>query len=472
MKFASIASICILLGGLVGVTPASAERLEYVDVGGSEQPAEYEEARAPVPPPPPPVEYVDARASAPASYNSFIRVGISRGKLVDKGTVAVGGVVNPADAYKTNPYWTETISAGHFVHRNVAIEASVSMPATTHNLPAGALAGAPNLGDDQFVQLNVSGTLHPLRGRRISPYVGGGIAFQFTRQQRDVFARNLNVSNSHGPMIQAGIDFNLTDRLGLYVDAKKAFYNAIGTGDLPLGGTFAPVVAKAELDPLTLQIGATVRFGQSKGRSEGGNGPIEASDRKWFLRGGVSQISLADKVKLNVGGAPFPGAGLTTNEHFTPSVQIGRRITNNISVVAIGGLPPTINVFGAGSIGFPSRLGKATYGPVGVTVQYSLKNTGVIRPYVGIGGSYMIVFKTKDGVFQDLKLSNDLAPAFDFGSDFMFSKNHGVFIDVKRAYLRPTASGKFQIPGGPLADVKGKVRLDPWVISTGLTLKF
>ena len=84
-----------------------------------------------------------------------------------------------------------------------------------------------------------------------------------------------------------------------------------------------------------------------------------------------------------------------------------------------------------------------TYGPTALTVQFHPIRHGRIRPYVGAGISYMIVFDTEDGAFQNLEVENDLAPAFEAGVDFMITSRFGLFVDVKKALLRPTSTGTF-----------------------------
>jgi outer membrane protein W len=405
-------------------------------------------------------------ALAQEAGDSFVKVAASRTKLVDKGEVRTNGVLDPAADYETREAFHGTFSGGKFIMDKVALEFSVSTPLTTNNIPAGSLAGLPNLGDDEFILLTAGASFHPFKGP-ISPYVGGGLQVQITTQERDGLANGLNIPHAHGPYVQGGVNFALSDKLGIFADVRKAFYHTNASG--LLAGN--QVNAKAVLDPLTVQIGGIARFGRGSGGSE----PITRDTTKWTVRAGFSSLRLSDEVALDVGGAPFANAGLSTFEHATPSVQIGRFLTDNIAVNATLGLPPKINIYGGGSIGvlpdgaggFTGKLGEITYGPTALTLQYHFTREGRVRPYVGVGASYMITFDTKDGAFQDLKVSDDLAPALEVGSDFMVSNKFGLFMDVKRAFLRPTAYGTFQG-----SDVIGKTRLDPWVFSGGLAVHF
>jgi outer membrane protein len=79
----------------------------------------------------------------------------------------------------------------------------------------------------------------------------------------------------------------------------------------------------------------------------------------------------------------------------------------------------------------------------------------------------MIVFSTEDAAFRDVEIDNDLSPALEAGTDIMLSERYGLFLDAKKAFLRSEARGTF---GG--APVVGKVRLDPWALSAGATVRF
>jgi outer membrane protein W len=49
----------------------------------------------------------------------------------------------------------------------------------------------------------------------------------------------------------------------------------------------------------------------------------------------------------------------------------------------------------------------------------------------------------------------------------MVTDRWGIFVDVKKALLRPTSTGTFNG-----LDVVGQTRLDPWAFSGGLVLRF
>ena len=193
----------------------------------------------------------------------------------------------------------------------------------------------------------------------------------------------------------------------------------------------------------------------------------QTPDQKWFVRGGVTQLTLADEIDLSVAGTDIPGTALDTKSHYTPTVQIGRFIGRNFAASLTVGIPPHIEINGAGTLEPYGKLAETTYGPATLTLQYRPIREGTIQPYVGAGLAYMLVFSTDDAAFQDVEIDDDLAPALEGGVDFMLNDRYGIFVDAKKAFLRTEARGTF---GG--APVVGQVRLDPWALSAGVTFRF
>jgi outer membrane protein len=199
---------------------------------------------------------VTAMPAAAQSPDAFVRVGVARLKLADEGKVAINGTVDPAADYTTPERYVASVEIGTFVADKLAVQIGGTTPGTTKNIPAGSLAGTPNLFDDTFSIFTLTGTFHPIRGGRISPYVGGGIGWQHVWSKKERLASNVEVGDAVGPVIQGGVEIDVSDRFGIYADAKKAFWKNDAAGDLgPLR-----ITAKPELDPFILQVGGVIRF--------------------------------------------------------------------------------------------------------------------------------------------------------------------------------------------------------------------
>jgi outer membrane protein len=196
-------------------------------------------------------------AAAPAmAQETFVRVGVAHIDMADKGKIFVMGVRDPTADYQTDKDFAGYLEIGHFVLPNVAVRVSGTTPTETYNLPRGSLDGTPNLGNDTSSTFTLTATFHPITGGRFSPYIGGGIGLNKIWSTEDRLATDLEIGDSHGPVIQAGVEIDVSDRFGVYFDAKKGFWSADASGFL--GPVF--IEAEAELDPVILSAGALFRF--------------------------------------------------------------------------------------------------------------------------------------------------------------------------------------------------------------------
>ncbi|MGH6828751.1 MAG: OmpW/AlkL family protein [Rhizomicrobium sp.] len=187
----------------------------------------------------------------------------------------------------------------------------------------------------------------------------------------------------------------------------------------------------------------------------------------WFFRVGAAELQNLDGLDATVGGQPLAGAALHYHHIFTALLEVGYSFMPDWSAVLSVGLPPAISVYGGGSIAGVGKLESTTFGPSAFTIQYQPFHDGMFRPYVGAGGSYLVIFSTHDAALQNAKLGNDLSPEVEAGTDIMFEENLGLFVEVKKAWLTSHATGTFN--GLPF---NGTANISPWVYSTGVTLHF
>jgi outer membrane protein len=192
-----------------------------------------------------------------------------------------------------------------------------------------------------------------------------------------------------------------------------------------------------------------------------------AQDKDFFIKFGPAALIPHESADISLGGAPLPGASISIADHYTASVEIGYQLTPDLSVSFTGGLPPTVDIDGAGTLSGVGRLGTVIYGPTALTAQYTFANLGRIKPYIGAGPMFMFVFDNEDGAMTNLKVDPAIGAVVRAGIDFDLTNDWGLFLDVKQAYLRTHASGTF---GG--SPVKADVILDPTVVTIGLSRRF
>lgn len=197
--------------------------------------------------------------------------------------------------------------------------------------------------------------------------------------------------------------------------------------------------------------------------------PAAADDNKFYLKLGSSTLVPMEGATIAAGGSIVPGGTISLANHTTLGLEAGYHLTPNWSVGLAAGVPPTIDIYGAGSLAGLGKLGTITYGPAALTAQYTFTNFGRIQPYVGAGPLYMFVFSNKGGAVENLKVDPAWGAVVHAGVDVDLTDHWGVYVDVKKSFLRTAASGTLGAGGPPiLADVK----LDPWVFGTGLKYRF
>ncbi|HEY0625836.1 MAG TPA: OmpW family outer membrane protein [Allosphingosinicella sp.] len=196
--------------------------------------------------------------------------------------------------------------------------------------------------------------------------------------------------------------------------------------------------------------------------------PAVAQDGSdWFVHIGPAQLTLADGADVRAGGAPLAGAGIDTDPQYTGVVEIGRFVAPNVAVALTLGGPPLAKIDGTGTLEGLGRLGNVRYGPGALTVQFHPMRSGRVQPYVGAGVTYMHIFSTKDAALSDIEVNDDIGPLIQGGVQYFFSEKTGIFVDVKKGWLRTEATASLgTVP------IDADLKLDPLVVNAGLAFRF
>lgn len=180
------------------------------------------------------------------------------------------------------------------------------------------------------------------------------------------------------------------------------------------------------------------------------------------------------KIKsVNVDIVGLPSATQTeANDNFVPTVAIEYFFTNNFSVEticcvtqhdvdAVSGLPGAELVSDARII------------PATVTAKLHF-DLGGIKPFVGAGPTYFLFISDKPGAatvplgVTDTDLSDEFGLALQAGFDVQLSDGFGLSFDAKRYFVDTTARWY----AGDVLAIETKHKLDPWVLSGGVTYTF
>ena len=198
-----------------------------------------------------------------------------------------------------------------------------------------------------------------------------------------------------------------------------------------------------------------------------GSAEAAVPDRPWFVHIGAARLDTDEAARVRVLGMTVPGADVRLTARYSAAAEIGRFLTPGLAIGVSAGLPLKQPVSAAGSIAPYGRLGRITYGPAAVTAQWHPLPTAVVQPYLGAGVSYMHVFSGKDAAVRDFRASDDVGPVVQGGIDVPLGHALGLFADVKKAWLRTTARGS--LAGAP---VEARIRVDPLILHTGVSLRF
>ncbi len=142
-----------------------------------------------------------------------------------------------------------------------------------------------------------------------------------------------------------------------------------------------------------------------------------------------------------------------------------------MSVAATVGVPPTSTLTASGTLAGAGTLGKVTYGPGLYSVRYHFGRPGGVRPYIGGGLNWTIIFKTEDGVLKDFRTSNTVGPAITGGIDVPLNERIGVFGAASKVWTSTNARFRLGTPNGFVPGT-ARVQLNPLIAQVGLQYRF
>ena len=199
---------------------------------------------------------IAAPATAQDAERFYARVGPAVLQLDESATMTAGGAAVPGANVEIDDEWTGAVELGMFVSPNWAVSFTGGWPPEFEIQAAGSLAGLGQAGSITGGPASLTAHYHFNRAGKFQPYVGGGVAFIYIFDENDGALTNLKVDNTVGFAVQAGADYMITPRTGVFLDVKKAWLETEATGNLGP----APVVADVTLDPLVFHGGVTFRF--------------------------------------------------------------------------------------------------------------------------------------------------------------------------------------------------------------------
>lgn len=192
-----------------------------------------------------------------------------------------------------------------------------------------------------------------------------------------------------------------------------------------------------------------------------------------LLATGVLPDGKITALENNTIGLPA-GSQTSANDNVVPTVAIEYFASDSVSIETICCLTQH-KVGGEGPIAGAAILDHVLILPATVTLKYHV-NAGAIKPYVGVGPSIFFYIDEKPGATtaalggSKVKLDNQFGVALQAGVDIPLSDNgFGVSLDAKK-YFMNTRLHVANAAGAEVLTTKHK--LDPWVISGGVSYRF
>ena len=184
-----------------------------------------------------------------------------------------------------------------------------------------------------------------------------------------------------------------------------------------------------------------------------------AEENPWMVR-----VRATDLIWNNGQTNSVSALNVKAQDKIIPEFDVSYFFTKNIAAELVLTYPQTIQInYGSAQ----NQLGTIKALPPSLLLQYHFTDLGAFKPYVGAGVNYTI-FSSRNNLGNGAYSvgGSSTGVVGQVGADYMLDKNWGLNLDTKYATMSTnvtvTSSG---------ADA-GKLTLNPWMPSVGVTYKF
>jgi outer membrane protein len=167
----------------------------------------------------------------------------------DSSVSVIGGHVDASDTAEPEGDFT------YFFTDNIAAELIAAV--TRHSVAAkGTALGDVAVGKVSLLPPTLTAQYHFMPKSRFSPYLGAGINYTWFYDSSPAggTVTSVRYDDNFGAVIQAGLDYNVTDRWYLNLDVKQIFLSTTASLN---GGA---IKAKVDLNPTIVGAGIGYRF--------------------------------------------------------------------------------------------------------------------------------------------------------------------------------------------------------------------
>ena len=192
----------------------------------------------------------------PAFTGFYVHLGPA-GLIPDASAkIKLRGVRVPGASVSIPATVTAAGEVGYYIAPNWAVSASAGIPPTSEIEGRGTIAAFGKLGTSVAGPVAVTAHYHFLQLGAFQPYIGGGATYLAVLDSSDGVLSHYRLEGAFGAVGQVGADLMLTERLGVFIDFKKAYLRTTSHGLL----AGLPVKSDVKLDPAALTGGVVFRF--------------------------------------------------------------------------------------------------------------------------------------------------------------------------------------------------------------------
>lgn len=183
----------------------------------------------------------------------------------------------------------------------------------------------------------------------------------------------------------------------------------------------------------------------------------------WSVRLRATYLETVDKSDaFSALGIAFAADAVSVSDKLIPEIDVAYAFNDRWTAELVLTIPQSHRVSLAGV----GRLGSFKHLPPTLLVQYRGNPGGALRPYVGAGVNFTLIWDDRlsvAGVPLELETSS-VGLAAQAGLDWQLNERWALNVDVKRAAIRSDVSA-----GGA---VLTEARLDPWLYALGVRYAF
>lgn len=187
----------------------------------------------------------------------FVRIGVLGAIYNSSATFAPNGRVLPGATAIISNNVTVMFDVGYDLTKKISVSLMGGVPPKPIIIGKGTVASLGELGKVRYGSAIFTGYYRLPRWGAFRPYVGGGAAYAIILKEHDRAVSQLKVHNNWGSVLQAGGEYELGRKWGLFLDLKEIWL-AVNANGLLSGGV--PVTARVKLNPSLFSVGIKYHF--------------------------------------------------------------------------------------------------------------------------------------------------------------------------------------------------------------------